>query len=179
MFEIRWEIYQKSIRKCLFWELRIRSRFWPDFGSILAPFWDHFGRSWGPFASISAVLEPPEALPGGLLGRLGASWGASGPPNLNFDRFWTSLERSWSHFGAILDAQDLILDVQTSILEPQVPHLGGSDMILPHQASKPFQAFPSLSKSFQAFPNLSLPNLQASKPPRPRRESRSENNYII
>ena len=60
---------------------------------------DHFGRSWGPFASISAVLEPPEASPGGLLSRLGASWGASGPPNLNFGRFWTSLERSWSHFG--------------------------------------------------------------------------------
>ena len=71
--------------------------------AFLTRFWEHFARSWGPFASISAVLEPPEALPEGLLGRLVASWGASGPPNLNFGRFWASLERSWSHFGTILE----------------------------------------------------------------------------
>ena len=133
----------------------------PSCGIILGPFWDHFGRSWGPCASILAVLDPPGALPGGLLGRLGASWGASGPPNLNFDRFWISLERSWSHFGAILDAQDLILDVQTSILEPQVPHLGGSK----HQFSN--RNFP--------LPQSSMPaSLQSSKSPsRGRRNARS------
>ena len=117
------------------------TRFWEHFGTILGPFWEVL-------VSICLHFGCP-GLSGGLLGRLGASWGASGPPNLNFDRFWTSLERSWSHFGAILDARDNNLDVQTSILEPQVNHLGGSDMILPHQASKPFQASrpPSLQAS--------------------------------
>ena len=88
---------------------------------ILGAFWHHFGTILGGLRVHLPPFRPPEAPPGGLLGHLGASWGASAPPNLNFDRVWTSLERSWSHFGPILEAQDPMLDVQTSILEPQVP----------------------------------------------------------
>ena len=81
------------------------------FGTILDPFWYHCGRSWGPFAFILAVLDPPGALPRDLLSPLGAPGGAS---------------------GAILDAWVLILDIQTPILKPQVPHFADPEMILPN-----------------------------------------------
>ena len=127
---------------------RERRTFQEHFGTILGPFWEVLG-------SIRLHFGCPGASGGASWGSARPSWGLLGrfrTSNLNFDIFWISLERSLSNFGAILDVQDPILDVQTSILEPQVPHLGGSDMILPHQASKPFQA----SKP---------PSLQASKPP--------------
>ena len=125
------------------------TRFWEHFGIILAGLRVHlppFRLSWSLRRRLlgvcSAVLEP-----------LGALQDLQTSILIDFGPVW-------SDPGAILDAQDPILDVQTSILEPQVPHLGGSDMILP---TKPL----SLSKP---------PSLQASKPPRPRRDARSGNN---
>ena len=74
-----------------------------DSEPILVPIFLHFGtilgEIWPPLGAILGVLGPLGPPPGCLLGLLGASWASYGPPNPNFDRFWTNFDRFLTKFN--------------------------------------------------------------------------------
>ena len=83
-------------------------------------------------------------------------------------RFWPP----GTHFASNVEVPSVILDAQRPIFQPPGTHFAAQTSLCPSPTR--LHVFPSLVKPFQAKP----PSLQASKPPRPRRDSRSVNNFV-
>ena len=65
----------------------------------LRPFSDNFGAILRGLGIHLPLFWPSWALRGRFLGPLGASWCASGPPNVHVDRFRINVDRFWNHVG--------------------------------------------------------------------------------
>ena len=93
-----WKSKGKSVENRLFWELRIWSRFGPDFESILAPSWLHVGnilaQFWPPWAS-GALPKPSWTLLGHLRTSKRSFWSILDQFGLILEPFWMLRTLFW------------------------------------------------------------------------------------
>ena len=134
------------------------------FGSILGPFWLHFGLHVRPHFALwgasGATFGPNRGAFRSSWALWGRSWDQLGCRKAPGDRFWTVLAPILEQFGSILDAFWTLLGPFLTMLAPRsLPFLPSSPSFLPSflPAFRPsfLPSFrPSFLPSFSSFPSF-------------------------